>query len=59
MHILLCIIISTYKSPYGGARVAQTSGPPSGAARPSWHAVGGMLEPDKRLSRPFYITWVL
>jgi hypothetical protein len=33
-------IITAYRSPYGGARVAQTSG--SG-----WHTVGGMLEPDK------------
>jgi hypothetical protein len=22
----------------------------------NWHAVGGMLEPDKRPPRPFYIT---
>jgi hypothetical protein len=33
-------IITAYRSPYGGARVAQTSG--SG-----WHTVGGMLEPNK------------
>jgi hypothetical protein len=25
-HILLLVIIPTYRSPYGGARVAQTSG---------------------------------
>jgi hypothetical protein len=26
---------------------------------PGWHVVGGMLEPDKRPSHLFYITWVL
>jgi hypothetical protein len=34
MHIPLRIIIRIYRSPYDGARVAQTSGPPSGAAGP-------------------------
>jgi hypothetical protein len=49
MHIPLCVIIPTYKSPYGGARVAHTSGPTcsSGAVGPDRHAVGEMLKPDK------------
>jgi hypothetical protein len=53
-------VIPAYRSPYGGARIAQTSGPyMSERWGPGWYAVGGMLEPDKRPPHPFYITWIL
>jgi hypothetical protein len=41
MHILLCVIIPTYRSPYSVTRISQTSGP---------------LERSSRPPHPFYIT---
>jgi hypothetical protein len=56
-HALIPIhVILTYRSSYGGARVAQTSGPPSGAVGPYLARSRGILKPDKRPSCPFYIT---
>jgi hypothetical protein len=53
-HILLHIIILTYRSLYGRARVAQISRPIclSGAVGPDCHTVGGILEPDKMATSP-------
>jgi hypothetical protein len=48
----LCVI-PAYRSPYGGARVAQTSGLPRTERRgPVWYVVWGMLEPDKKTPSP-------
>jgi hypothetical protein len=46
-------IIFTYKSPYGGARVAQTSRLQSGVAGLWLARSKGILEFDKRFSHPF------
>jgi hypothetical protein len=61
-RILLRVIISSYRSSYGGAHVVQASGlyMPERSGH-GWHAVGRMLEPDKMslapsLSPEFY-SW--
>jgi hypothetical protein len=60
-HIPLCVIILTYRSSYGGARITQTSGPQVERWGPGWHAVEEMLEHNKKPPSPllYYLGFMV